>query len=1029
MELCRLPKRIIAFAIAISLALCLFAQSNPASAQTFSEYDLLLLDFELNKQAIAESVTAYQYNNDIVISLAETGAALGFPISVDAGNGIASGWFISKDRVFELDIDAATVTVGGDTAALSPGDAITFGHAIYVTLDAFSRWFPVTLTAQLSSMTIDVQAEETLLVQLRAHRSELLGQQMASLESMLPAIAQPYRLLGSHTADTSLGYSVRRETTADGMSSPDTSFTHSSLIRGDLAYMTSAIYLSGNNDVPLGYARMTLSRTAPDTPLGINLIELGDIIPSAIIGTPQVGIERGLRINGSTAKNTDSDHYDANKTRITGDIQQGWEVELLHEAIRIDYQIIGLEGRYDFRDLNLYVGKNTFELIFYGPAGEQYSEIITRYSGVNAINKGVLNYEFSASQKATPLFNSKLVIDESISNKGSEHYTASVGYGLSSNLSINSTWNSSLVGNERLDYYSLGVRAGLGILYITLDATIDPLGGTIWNGVVNVPAQKHLWGFNAQFEHTQYADSVLATDATYDLQINSLSRLTLTGNIKTIATRWSVAQRQLADKTSTLYTTDLSKTIGLSRFGNTLNYQTVDDPEQAERYKQVNGNLYFNAKLDSLSIRGNVSYQLEPSSKTEAYNLDLNLPISIKMNLNFGLDHSPKIKLTEYNAAANWQLKYLTLSPKITYDSNERYTGFIFLTMSFGPRPDRPGVLIRGQARANSGGVAARTFLDHNNNGVFDPSDKALPNIDINATQAFQRATTDEHGVAYLSKLKTNKVTDIRIHSASLSERGLHSNNPGNSVQPRPAYWAVIDFPIVKTGEIGGYLYQQNALARIPKPGTVVELWDQDNQLVEFSVSDHDGFFLFEDIPYGTYTVTLAETHRSRLTQLAPTVILHQNNTTQFGVELTMTPLITRPINGSVLVLEEASISPVVSDIESLAVIRSPDVAEKQAPTIVIPQPRASNNFYAVQLASFKDRVTANEATMILRNKFTEQFRGLRLKIKAFDLGAKGLFFRVYALGDMTEEDAGMLCQVLKQSQQSCLIAKESITQ
>ena len=1014
-------KRLFTFAIAAVLALLLSAHYHPVQAQAFSEYDLLLLDVKLDRQSLAESVTAYQYNGSIVVSLAEAGAALEFPISVDAENGTANGWFISEERRFELSLDTATVVTDGNSINLSPFDAIVFDHGIYVTLDAFSSWFPVTLTAQLSTMSIDVEAHEALPTQLRAQRRQLSGQRFVMSEPSLPELALPYQLIGSHTADIALGYSVRRETNPDGkMSSPETSLTHSTLIRGDLAYMTSAIYLGGSDEEPLGYARMTLSRSTPDTPTGIDIIELGDITPIAISGAPQSEIERGLRIKGSTAKNSDAYSSYDNKTHITGDVQEGWEVELLHNNIRVDYQIIGPEGQYDFRDLILYTGTNTFELIFYGPAGEQYSETITRYSGVNAINKGELSYEFTASQKATSLFKSNFTEDKTISNKGSEHYTASVGLGVLSNLSINSAWNSALIDNDRLNYYSLGFRAGFGKLYLSVDATRDPLGGTIWNGVINLPVSMRLLGFNTQFEHTQYANSALATDETYELQINTRSSLVLIGNIKSIDTRLSATYNKLTGKSSTSYSADLSKKSGVSRIGNTLIYQVFDDPSQQTLInKRLSGILYFSTKFDPLTIRGNVNYQLEPAKEIHQYKLNANLPIISKMNMYFSLDHSPTIDRSNYSAGLNWQLKHITISPRISYDSDERYTGFIFASLSLSPKPDRPGILVRGQSLANTGGVAARAFLDHDNDGQFSDDDQALPSIDIYGTQVFKKATTDDSGTAYLSGLRPNKATDIQIDQESLPEIFLHSKHPGNSVRPRAARWTVIDFPIIATGELDGYLYQQNKLKRTPRPGMIVELRDQSNALIDFKISGHDGFFLFEHIPYGQYTLTLTEENRVRLTHAAPTVKIDRSQASQQGLELTIAPLTAPAPNAFALPRDDTPASIIPSTkAETKAPIASKLVTEA-----------INDNLYAIQLAAFRSYETANEATMILRNKFTEELRGLKLKTKASAPGPRGVFFRVFAVGDMNESDANARCQALKQAQQSCIVVKESFTQ
>ena len=133
--------------IGVLLALMLSLGHSTLHAEAFSEYDLLLLDFTLKHTQLAQSVTAYRLDNTIVVSLAEAAAAFEFPIVVDGAGGTASGWFINKERRFELNINTAEVTTEGIRQTLSPGDAITHDDSIYVPLKTFSRWFPVDLSA------------------------------------------------------------------------------------------------------------------------------------------------------------------------------------------------------------------------------------------------------------------------------------------------------------------------------------------------------------------------------------------------------------------------------------------------------------------------------------------------------------------------------------------------------------------------------------------------------------------------------------------------------------------------------------------------------------------------------------------------------------------------------------------------------------------------------------------------------------------------------------------------------------------
>ncbi len=993
------------------LLLCLTPLS--ARAEVFNEYDLLLLDFTLERQRLAQVVTAYSHNDSIFVSLSEASAALEFSIVVDAASGRAHGWFLDKRRRFELDIKAATVTIEGNSQPLSPADAIVYEQAIYVPIDLFSRWFPVELTPHLMTMSVEVSPQELLPVQLRAQRRKMSGQRFVLAPPSLPEVEQPYRLLGSHSADLFLGYHIRRETDEQGdISAPQTSLTHSTLVRGDLAYMTSAIYLGGNDVEPLSYARMTLSRRAPDTPRGVTLIELGDITPELVRGALQNSIERGFMVAGSTAKGADLYSLDGNRTYISGDVLEGWEVELLHNGVRIDYQVIGAEGRYDFQNLDLYNGLNTFELIFYGPAGEQRSEIITRYGGANSIRKGALNYRFSTSQKGRTLYESPadIITIGALTDRGSLRYSGRLEYGLFSNLSVSTAWNSVVEDGNRLDYYSVGFRAGFRNISISLDATNDPLGGTIVDGVINLPATLRLWGFNTRFQHTQYANSVIAQDETYETQISSRSSVILTGSFGKISSRLAAAYNDLEGRSTTIYSADVSRSTATFRLGNTLSYQVVDSAPQLGRSDLFEGNVYFNSMLDPLTLRGNVNYQLQPDSKPQQYQLNADLRVASDMGMKFDLEYTPNNELTRYTASLSWRLDFVTLTPRLTYDSEGRYSGFVFASFSLAPKPDRRGVLVKSQLMANTGAVASRVFFDYDNDGKFSETDKPLEDVSIYAPQLFRHVETDEQGVAYLTGLRLNKTTDIELDQNSLPGLSMYSPFAGNSVRPRPGSWALIDFPVVATAEIDGILYQQHGESRRPLPGMMVELRSETGELVDFKVSGYDGFFLFDVVPFGRYRVTVSQENRARLIEPATLLSMDKTNLLQ-SIELVISAATTEP----------ATLFPSWAESTERALVMPPIMQSAASPENDAGGLVKRTDRYVLQLGAYRTQAAADRAIRQLRQRFERLLQGLNFEVKRSSSGARGGYFRVYAKGDMKVADAKSRCRLFSQRGQGCL--------
>lgn len=1015
MELCHKLRRLLTHAAIASLLT--FSLSFPATtlAEAFDENGLLLLDLTLDREILGQSVTAYTSRGIVYVSLAETAAALEFPIEVDANNNSAKGWFLSQERRFELNLKTKTVTIADETQTLSSTDALVHEQDIFVPLSAFSHWFPVDLAFEMISLSIKVSPREPLPTQLRASRRQLVGKRFVMTPPELPNVTPSYTLIGPPVADISLGYSVRRDTDPE-ITDPDTNWSHSTLIRNDLAYMSSSIYLSGGKHESIQNARMTLSREEPFTPAGIDKIEVGDIIPAWLQGAPQHGFERGILVQGSTKKDSELYSLDGNKTHISGDIHQDWEVELLHNGIRIDYQLIGPNGRYDFREIDLYSDTNTFELIFYGPAGERRSEIITRYGAANAIREGNISYQFSASQLGKPLHEDS--IDPAIpdTDLGSGRYTTDLVYDISSGLSVNSGWNSVVTDGDRLNYYGAGLQTRWRVISLGLKGIKDPLGGTIWNAVINTPLTAELWGFNTKIQYTQYANSVVGTDPETEEKLSSHTNITVSGKIAAVASRFVVNHNEQENSSSTNYGADLSMKAGSTRFGNALYRQTYDDPNTPNKPSKSTGSLYFDSMLLPLYIRGTYNYQLQPEHKPLQYELTTDVSVAADMSMNFSLKYTPDNKLSTYTAGLSWHLKHIRLTPRISHNSDGTYMGFISASFSLSPRHERKGLLMSSKSTAQFGTVASRVFTDIDGDGVFSDGDPPIPNAIVYAPQQRRHIETDEQGMAYLTGLQSKRASDIRLDQETLPDTKMISQHKGNSVQPRPGHRDIIDFPITIGGEIDGTLLQRNADNTLtPRSGLVVELRDINNELVDFKISGQGGFFLFDFVPYGQYSLTLTEDNRDKLTHSAPTVVLSETTPDQSGLELVVNIPDTRATHSFIpQAATKTSIIPTPAAFEAPAAAPSLPPASTPSPSITL------------QLGAFSNQVKANAAIQLFKQRYgSDTLKGLNLHVEQINLGARGTFYRVQASGPEDGKLASSRCQQLNTLGQSCIVVTQ----
>jgi hypothetical protein len=102
----------------------------------------------------------------------------------------------------------------------------------------------------------------------------------------------------------------------------------------------------------------------------------------------------------------------------------------------------------------------------------------------------------------------------------------------------------------------------------------------------------------------------------------------------------------------------------------------------------------------------------------------------------------------------------------------------------------------------------------------------------------------------------------VTIDPGSLPDPLLKPKGPGLVVVPRPGVLAQLSLPLAPMGEIEAVLLSPDGL---PRGGLTVELADPAGRVVLRTVSDFDGYVLFDAVPYGDYRLQLGPTSAAAL--------------------------------------------------------------------------------------------------------------------------------------------------------------------
>jgi hypothetical protein len=212
-------------------------------------------------------------------------------------------------------------------------------------------------------------------------------------------------------------------------------------------------------------------------------------------------------------------------------------------------------------------------------------------------------------------------------------------------------------------------------------------------------------------------------------------------------------------------------------------------------------------------------------------------------------------KFTEFDLGYVREFKRFSLRAEGTYDTRGLLGGNLALSFSFGPKPIGGGMRFSHEKLAQNGQAAVSVFRDDNGDGRRSPGEKALANVGVEAGYRTGESVTDETGQTVIDGLRPYQPVLVSIDTGSLDDPYLQPVGKGVVVTPRPGVTARIELALAPTGEVEGVL---NGLSGIPHEGVQLELVDSAGSVIAATLSEYDGFFLFELVPYGRYRLQVA---------------------------------------------------------------------------------------------------------------------------------------------------------------------------
>ena len=862
----RVLRRALVFLTGV-LVLAFYAYPMPATAQSGgegrvlsvvapeegeAEAEELILAISYPPYVLSSGFLAAQVGDAYYFPLVELGRLFDFYVEKDSENGNFYGYFKNEKDSFGVDPRKGVFESRGEITPLDPGMVLVdpFGDGdddIFVRVDVLNQIWPLTISVDLSTMTMLVKTEEKLAFELKLERKENRIIAMArkayapaANKEKLPFIDNPYKLIGKPAVDFDTEYNWDNE---NKILRGRTTFAGLMDLAGATAdFSGSTEYSDGRFHKPEAI-RLRLTRETfgeEKMPLGFRRVEAGDVNFShrSLVGNSSNG-------RGVTATTYSSQHEaEFDQITVEGTGLVGWEVELYRNDILESFSVVDERGEYRFEDVPLSVGNNQIRVVLYGPQG-QVQERIENYQVSGGMSKpGQTDYTIGIADADRPFVMLEAGDRTQPQGIAKSLYAA---HGLNQQVTVFGSVSQLPTRDEEKSYASAGVMAAflnsLGQAEIFKEAN----GGH----ALDLRLATQILGLrlnlqSAFFRNFESPDAGYGENAkTYEGEVRANT------NIKTPigGIGLQLTGRHRENRIGLPFSTiQFQQSLGLS--GIRLSHSTSSTFNNYI-HQSSTGKLSATVRMQQWQLRSQLDYNIYPYKELSGANVELRYRDRDGFSAAVNAQHS----FLTGDQSAGFQVGY-DFGPVLgSFDLNwikeGGYNIAVRASTSLGPYGRDGKYIIDSKKMSRAAPVQARAFLDHDGDGKFSEGDEPVPEAQLLIDSQGSGEEGDEDGYV-IARNGAGGIVNIELNKSSLMDPYYQPGTPGYSTVLRPGSMPMFDLPVIETGAIDGTVYREDGN---PISGMRLELVDEGGAVVMTAESAYDGFYTFEFVPPGTYVV------------------------------------------------------------------------------------------------------------------------------------------------------------------------------
>lgn len=838
-------------ALALAGAVAAWAASPVGKAWTADPEEQFLLDVNIRQLRLGDGVRAYQTPEGTCVVFGDFLTALDLPMKIDLDAKRASGWAFKEENKVDIDLAAGTARFAGQQEKLAEGAVRETPEGWCIESSSLARWFKLGVKPMTGGSVLMLESEAKLPVELaieRERRAARIRPAAMPLEN-LPKIRLPYRLWRAPALDFVVSAGVTYQAST-GMRVD----RHASVIAaGEIAHLSYEAALTTDRKGQPSSLRMRAYRSDPEGgllgPLNATHFAVGDVPgqPSRLLS---VSSGRGAEVTNRPLFNPVA--FD--RTRFEGELPAGWDAELYRNGELLSFSRSNGSQRYMFEDVPLIYGDNSFEIILYGPQGQQRSRHEYLNIGQQQLPPGQTWYRASVSQPGKDMLSE--IVDRGDDgdrqpgdfSRPDLQASVQVEHGIGKRTSVGALATMLLAGNERLTFVEGSVRQSIGPALIEAAVARDSKGGMAGR----LQAVGRIGPANINIE------ALLAEDFVVDGKRERIYRDARLG----VSTPVKIGRQRFSTNADVRYTerSEGSKTlIAAGRLATNFNgFNLAGQVDWSHRLgrtterDRLEAGLIGSGRIKDVRLRGQAVWEISPQSRFKTAEISAYWSASDKADWEGAIGYDADVK--RGRARVSHIRRFSSVAAAASLEGGTDGSFAAGINLNFSLDSSRGGMKLTSQRLASTGSVEARVYRDLNDNGARDYDEPWEKGALITTGQHVSEAATDKNGAVRVGGLTPYQAIAVGIDTESLPDPSLTPKKALQVVVPRPGVAAAIEIGLVGAGDIEGVLVKDDGSGF---EGLDIEMVDATGKVVATTRSDYDGFFLFERAAYGHYRFRL----------------------------------------------------------------------------------------------------------------------------------------------------------------------------